>query len=243
MKKSILIILSSFSFMYGAGGPPMLTDGTGTPSDGSWELNIAYKSETTNGSKSYQQPSFDLNYGYGDNIQLKFETALVTAKNSSRADEEGIGNAKIGVKWRFYENELDGVSISVYPQYTFLPIKKNLSRGLASVDEALFLPIEITKRIDNFSFTAEAGYYAVKNGSDFINSGFLVGFEVLPKLELFAEVYRTAQTNQDNETIFANGGFLYNIASEASFMFSSGTELTSHKSKTKLCFIGLQLLF
>ncbi len=243
MKKRIAIILLSTCHLYAAGGPPMLTDGTGTPDDGTWEVNIASKGEINNIDSHYEVPSIDINYGYGNNIQLKAETAFVLFKDNNEAKKSGLGNAKIGVKWRFYESEVNDISISTYPQYTFLPIKENLLKGLASVEEALFIPIEVTKKIDNFSFTVEVGYCVLKNESNLINNGFLMGYEALPNLELFAEVYRIAQTNRENETIFANGGLQYKIASKASVLFSSGKELTSNNSQIKLFFIGLQLLF
>ncbi len=243
MKKQIAIILLAVCHLYAAGGPPMLTDGTGTPDDGTWEINIASKGEINNIDRRYEAPSIDINYGYGNNIQLKVETAFVVLKDNNEAKKSGLGNAKVGIKWRFYENETNDILISTYPQYTFLPIKENLSKGLASVEEALFIPIEVTKKIDNFSFTAEMGYYALKNGSNFINSGFLMGYGALSNLELFAEVYRIAQIDRESETIFANGGLQYEIASKASILFSSGRELTSNNSQIKLFFIGLQLLF
>ncbi len=120
--KIALVLMLLGSPLFSAGGPPMVTDRTGTPGNGNWELNIAYKGEYPDVSSRYEAPSMDLNYGLGDTIQLKAETSCIQLTHEDETKDNGIGNAKIGVKWRFYEEDM--LSFSVYPQYSFAPIKK-----------------------------------------------------------------------------------------------------------------------
>lgn len=223
--------------LFCAGGPPMMTDGTGTPGNGNWELNIAYKGEYQSLSSRYEAPSMDLNYGLGNTIQLKAEASYVKLTS-----DDGIGNAKVGVKWRFYEEET--LSFSMYPQYTFTPIKKNLDSGIADIKEAFYFPIQMNKQFGSIAVTVDVGYLAVTHNKNYLNSGFLVGYLFMDKMELLAEVYRSVQTDGNDESITLNGGFTYALKPSISALFSVGKEVaTASNQKPVLFFIGLQLLF
>ena len=54
-------------------GPPLLTDDPDTPGDKRWEINIAFTLDKLNTESTYETPILDLNYGVGDNIQIKYE--------------------------------------------------------------------------------------------------------------------------------------------------------------------------
>ncbi|HEX5711572.1 MAG TPA: hypothetical protein VFX68_09520, partial [Sulfuricurvum sp.] len=147
----VAILLGSKLFC--AGGPPMMTDGTGTPGNENWELNIAYKGENQNTSSRYEAPSLDLNYGLGETVQLKAETSYVRLTDDDGTKNNGIGNAKVGVKWRFYEEET--LSFSLYPQYTFAPVKRNLESGIAGIEEAFYFPVQMNKQFGSIEITVE----------------------------------------------------------------------------------------
>ncbi len=228
--------------LFAAGGPPMMTDGTGTPGDGHWELNLGFKSGHVIGSTRYEAPIIDLNYGLGERIQLKVESAYITL-DEEMSKKHGIGNAKAGVKWRFYEDDTD-LSFSTYPQYTFAPVHKNIDKALADVEESWFFPLEMSKRFDTITITAEVGYLAVTHEDDWIKSGLVVGYSPNKSLELLAEVYRNVQTNGEEESIFLNAGFTYTLTPQINGLFSIGKEVKSPSSpKSELLFVGLQLLF
>ena len=67
------------------------------------------------GSGAYQIPDFDINYGLGDRIQLKYELpiAIKETRQLPATPEDpvqpgsvlvGLGNCLMGVKWRFYQH-------------------------------------------------------------------------------------------------------------------------------------------
>lgn len=230
-------ILSLATLLRAAGGVPMMTDGTGTPGDGNWEINLSYKWQKQGASKQYELPAFDINYGLGNNIQLKVESSYLTTSGTS-----GFSNAKTGVKWRFYEDE--SLSFSTYPQYTFLPVKKNYDKGIASLKEAVYLPISANKQLGSFNFVAEAGYLITKENSNYINTGFIVGYQPAQKLELLAEIYRSASTDASQESIMLNYGLTYAFTKNIGALFSMGREAKNRSnSKTSTAFVGVQLLF
>lgn len=242
LRLAFVLILFYGSYLSAAGGPPMMVDGTGTPGDGNWELNIAYKGERQNPSRRYEAPSFDLNYGLSDTVQLKAETSYIELVNSDKTKDHGIGNAKAGIKWRFYEN--DTFSISTYPQYTFVPIKKNLNSGLADFEEAFYLPLEINKQLGSIAVVAEVGYLAVSHTDNYLNTGFQIGYRCCSQIELLAEIYRSAHIDGHNESVTLNSGLSYTFKPNVNGLLSVGKEIVSPSyPKPVLFFIGLQLLF
>ena len=239
----LLCLITSSVCVFAAGGPPMMSDGTGTPGDGKWEVNIAYKSEHFSKTTTTELPAIDINYGLGETIQLKVESSYVLLSDE-QDNLNGIGNAKIGLKWRFYDSISDTLSISTYPQYSFSPSKTNANLGLSDKENAFFLPIEISKEFGNFSLTAEVGYMAIENGSDYLKSGVVFGYHPRTCMELLAEVYRSALTDGKDETVSLNGGVTYALNANANALLSVGREIIrDNEPHSTHFFVGLQLLF
>ncbi len=244
MKQFLLFALLLIGRVHAAGGPPMMTDDAQTPGDNNLEVNIAYTGEIRGNTRGYEQPLIDINYGVGENLQLKIESSYVSLFRDGESHTKGIGNAKIGIKWRFYENDSGDLLISTYPQYTFVPIKKSYTNGIAEINQALFLPIEISKQIGKLSVTGEFGYLAIKKSRNEMEYGAVVGYEVLENLELLAELHSASAIGGGNTTMIANGGLKYCISPNVSFLFSASRELVSpEESKSTLFYTGLQLRY
>jgi hypothetical protein len=97
------------------GGPPFRTDDPETPGNKHWEVNFGWIGDRNPGAGAYQVPDFDINYGLGDRIQLKYEipiaieetrpqTATITQPAVNGSVVAGLGNSLLGVKMRFYEH-------------------------------------------------------------------------------------------------------------------------------------------
>jgi len=97
------------------GGPPFRTDDPETPGNHHWEINFGFIGDRDPAAGAYQVPDFDINYGLGDRIQLKYEipiaieeTRPLAATPTLPAQEGqvigGLGESLLGIKWRFYEH-------------------------------------------------------------------------------------------------------------------------------------------
>ena len=62
-------------------GPPLVTDDPGTPGPDDWEINVVFTSESSVAEKRVELPLLDINYGWGERIQLKYEVPYVISKN------------------------------------------------------------------------------------------------------------------------------------------------------------------
>src|SRR4051794_17887608 len=83
------------------GGPPMITDDTETVPKGHWEINSAFTMERTSDGRLIGFPSADVNFGMTKHTQLAVEMPYVRSSQNGIAPLYGLGNAKIGVRWRF----------------------------------------------------------------------------------------------------------------------------------------------
>jgi hypothetical protein len=97
------------------GGPPFRTDDPETPGNRHWEINFGWIGDRNPAAGAYQVPDFDINYGLGDRIQLKYEIpiaieeirpqpATATAPAVPGHVIGGLGESLLGIKWRFYEH-------------------------------------------------------------------------------------------------------------------------------------------
>jgi hypothetical protein len=97
------------------GGPPFRTDDPETPGNKHWEINFGWIGDRNRAAGAYQVPDFDINYGLGDRIQLKYEIPIAIqetralAGSASVPAQEGVvlgdlGESLLGIKWRFYEH-------------------------------------------------------------------------------------------------------------------------------------------
>src|SRR5579863_2715753 len=97
------------------GGPPFRTDDPETPGNQHWEINFGWIGDRNPSDGSYQVPDFDINYGLGDRIQLKYELPIAIEEIRPLPASPGtpalvghviagLGESLLGIKWRFYEH-------------------------------------------------------------------------------------------------------------------------------------------
>jgi hypothetical protein len=148
------------------GGPPLVTDDPDTPGDGHWEINLAAIGMRTPGRWEIDAPDADINYGWGEHVQLKLDTPWVFAKDSGEAWKSGAGAAQVGVKWRFVDIEHSGFSMSTYPQLSWNVASSSVRRGLTAPGREFFLPIEAATAVGEFELDGEVGRNFVQQGQD-----------------------------------------------------------------------------
>ena len=91
------------------GGPPFRTDDPETPGSRHFEINFGFIADRNPAAGAYQVPDFDINYGLGDRIQLKYELPIAIQEDRPQPEAPGhvlggLGESLLGIKWRFYEH-------------------------------------------------------------------------------------------------------------------------------------------
>jgi hypothetical protein len=180
-----------FDVVLAQAGPPFITDDPGTPGDGHWEINLATIGSRTDSLWQIAGPDADINYGWGDHIQLKVDMQWAIADRSGERLESGFGATEFGVKWRFIDQEDRGFAASIYPQLLVSLASSSNRRGVTSPDKQVFLPVEVATKIDEFEVAAEIGRNLVEHEPNEWEAGVVVGRACGAMLECLVEVHDT----------------------------------------------------
>ncbi|MCX5784462.1 MAG: hypothetical protein NTX59_02105 [Elusimicrobia bacterium] len=215
------------------GSPPMISDDTGTPGPKSWEINAVFDAVLSKDSKSYEVPLLDINYGVGETIQLKYEVPYVFNDNTGEK-ARGISNSKIGVKYKFYDNEKNGLSLAVYPQIEFLTPGSKLAGareeggegGVAEKGVTYELPFLLTKEFGKFSVTANVS--GERSSEDTHIAAFAslgAGTRLTDKLAILCEIAGSDLNNADEKRVLANLGFKFKLSDQHAIVVSAGRDI------------------
>lgn len=158
----------------------MITDDSGTPGPGGWEINTAVTSHRSHAGRDSELPLLDINYGVGERLQLKYETAWALTREAGGNTRSRWGESMLGVKWRFRDPGADGWRLSTYPQIE-LPHDDERS--------TLLLPVELDRKFDFFELTLDVGRERPADAAGSWFGGAVVGFEVDEELQLMAEAH------------------------------------------------------
>ncbi|WP_263354995.1 hypothetical protein [Acidicapsa acidisoli] len=219
----MLIVLSLLAGVARAqAGPPFRTDDPETPGSKQWEINFGWLGDRNSTEGSYSIPDFDINYGLGNRIQLKYELPIAIHEVLANPGNEtgappsidiDLGESLLGVKWRFYEHIPASVasdtedeetpesnfSFSTYPQLSIqYPTTRTSQDGLVGGPQFL-LPLEANARIGPFRVDGEAGYWFTDRSvpQSWIR-GVIVGREFTRKTEAYIELYDQQDANRVN---------------------------------------------
>jgi len=224
------------------GSPPMASDDTGTPGNGNWEINLVFDGDISKESNAFELPLLDINYGIGERLQLKYEVPFVVTRNPTfdktgrRTTEKssGFSNSRVGVKYRFFDNEQAGLSLAVYPRVAFHTPGSKLEGepdeggegGVAEKGLTYELPILLTKEFQRASITANLG--AEKTTEDnhvHIAASFGVGTRLTDKIAVLGEIAGQDLNRTDEKRILLNVGFRLKISDEQAIAGSVGHDI------------------
>ena len=221
----------------------MVTDDPDTPGDGHWEINLAgLGSRTHAGRREVSLPDADINYGWGDHVQLKLDVPWTFVRESGESWKSGLGAGNVGVKWRFVDEDGHGFAMSTYPQYLSSWSSSSKNRGITSDTREFFLPVEISGKAGEWDLDAEAGRNFVRHGDSEWIVGGIVGHACGVAGECLFEVHETYAPH-DSHTL-VNLGLHWKLSEGAILLASAGREFGPAVDERQdfVFYLGLQLL-
>lgn len=224
------------------GGPPMVTDDPETPGDGHWEINLGAIATRTRGRLELAAPDADINYGWGDHVQLKLDVPWVTVHEDGQGRKSGLGTTDFGVKWRFIDKEHAGFSVSTYPQYSRSLLNSSTRRGITGGGHDFFLPLEVATDVGDFGIATEVGRNFVSGGgANQWVAGIVAGHGCGAGAECIVEV-RRAQAPGTHLTLL-NLGMHWKINDSYTLLGAVGHEFgtASDERRQVLVYLGLQI--
>lgn len=222
----------------------MITDDPGTPGNGKWEINLAIAFEHRSNETSFDLPAIDLNYGVGENIQLTLQTAPVLLAREDHGPIGGLGETEAAVKWRFLDEEKNGLDMSMFPRVIFNITQSSVRRGLADDGTRFQIPFQVAKTFGRFHADAEFGPVGITVGRSEWLYGIVGGYEVAKPTMLMAELHGTSRMNFSRDTLAINFGLRHELTETRILILSLGHEVRSPEDSLALIgYFGMQLLY
>ena len=240
---AVVLVAGGIGTARAQGGPPMVTDDPETPGDGKWEINLAgLGSRTRAGRWEVSVPDADINYGWGDRIQLKLDVPWTFVRESGERWKSGLGAGNVGVKWRFLDGGDGGLSMSTYPQYLSGWLQSSKKRGITSDEKEFFLPLEAAREVGGWSLDGEVGRNFVQHGTNQWVAGGIVAHACGEGRECLFEVHE-AHAPHDSHTLL-NLGLHWKLGESTVLLASAGREVgaRSDEQQGSLFYLGIQVL-
>ena len=147
----LLVLLSMFLSLPLHAAHPLITDDTGTQGTGRFEFEISSEfSDDEEGAidETGGEVAASLSYGVAENIDvilgLPYVWYRVRENGMSVAEEDGVSDLSLEIKWRFFDYEDRGLSVALKPAVTFSTgdEEKGLGNGKVSGGGALLVSKE-----------------------------------------------------------------------------------------------------
>jgi hypothetical protein len=223
----------------------MITDDPGTPGPGRWENNLAIAFEHRPNEWSIDAPAIDLNYGWGNHIQLTLQTSLAILKRSNDGAIAGLGGSEAAVKWRFLDEDRSGFDMSMFPRILFNITQSSVRRGLAEDGTRFQIPFQLAKKFGRLDLDFEFGPLVSTVGRSQFLYGIVGGVDVSQTTTLMAELHATSRMNFTRDTLTLNFGWRHKINEHAIWIASFGHELRAPEQDALalIGYCGVQLLY
>ena len=238
---AVVGLAAAFGPVLAQGGPPMVTDDPETPGDGHWEINVAAIASRTPARREVAAPDVDINYGWGEHVQLKLDVPWVFAQDAGQSWKSGLGAGNFGVKWRFVDEEDAGFSASIYPQYTTRMLGSSTRRGIVAPGHQFFLPLEFATKVGGFGLDAEVGRTFGQDGANQWVAGVIAVHSCGKDRECMVELHHTAAST-GSQTL-ANFGMHWKLSESLTFLAAAGREFgkRTDDQQQSLVYLGLQI--
>ncbi|HEV2976489.1 MAG TPA: hypothetical protein VG425_02775 [Casimicrobiaceae bacterium] len=239
---ALLALTMPLHLAFAQGGPPLVTDDPDTPGAGRWEINLATIGSHTTGRWEIAVPDADINYGWGDQVQLKLDVPWTFVREDDAGWKSGLGAGEVGVKWRFVDSDDAGWSMSTYPQYLWNWLPSSAERGLVESGRQFFLPIEAATVVGDFGLDAEVGRDFVAAGPNQWEAGFVVAHSCAAALECVGEAHTTLSAH--SAQVLLNLGVHWKLNDSLFLLASAGREFGPRNDAQQhgVFYLGLQIL-
>jgi hypothetical protein len=224
------------------GGPPLVTDDPDTPGNGNWEVNAAIIGAQHRQRWDLAAPDLDINYGWGEHVQLKVDLNWASAESDRGRRMSGLGATDFGVKWRLLDQDKSGFALSVYPQLLMNLSPSSSARGLTTDNSELFLPAEMSTVFGKFTLDTEVGRNFVQRESGAWIAGVIVAHPCGPDLQCGFELHGVLIERQLDPLV--NFGVHWQFAKHVILLAALGRDFGSGAESGRgfLFYFGFQLL-
>jgi len=206
--RGLALVLAAAIGLAGAAlaGPPYQSDDP-EPTDYEHFEIYAFANGAVSDGDVAGESGIDFNYGATPNLQL---TAVLPLGYDTAAGATSLGRVELAAKYRVFHQSDLGIDVAFFPR-VFLPA------GSAEVGDrhtSLLLPIWVGKDWGDWSVFGGVACELNRgdDGANFCLTGWTVTRQVLPDLQLGAEIFhQTSDTIGGRATTSVGAGFKYDV--------------------------------
>jgi hypothetical protein len=234
---AIVVAFNALWPVFAWAGPPFATDDPEPTEYQHFEIYLYSEASWAGDSQGGTAMGLEVNYGLLPNLQITASLPVGFDLPDDARARFGIGEAEIGAKYRFIEEDSTGWM----PQVSFFPsVEAALVRsGSTTGDRAthVFLPLWAQKSFGEWT-TFGGGGYRINDGTGTRDSWF-VGWAAVKQMDddwhLGAEIYReSAQTNAGNGVNAFSIGATYDFSDRWHVVGSAGAGFEDHSGAATL---------
>lgn len=225
--KGLTLVLALLVNPYARAGPPFQTDDPEPVSFHHYEAYLFGTFDRVGASTFSEVPSAEFNWGAAPNLQIH---VIVPGAYLSPNGAYGIGDAELGVKYRFVQEGSRHPQVGVFPLVELPTGNRRLGLGNGQVWARL--PVWIQKSSGPWTTYGGVGYQLNHSPGmkDSVFAGWLLQRQIRKRLTLGGEAYHQgAQTIGGRQSTFADAGGYYNLHQNLSLLFMLGHTVTGER--------------
>lgn len=186
-------------------GPPLVTNDTGTPGPGNWEINLAVAGGRAGDERGFSAPDADINYGLGEAIQLSVHFAWEHARSGGAPRVSGLGAVEYAMRWRFQDQEQAGLDMAIQPQLVMPGSATAIEQGLSQPHREFVLPVQVVRRWGALTTGMELARHWVTHERGALQAGAFVAQDCARGWQCLAEINGTHAIGGSSETLAGVG--------------------------------------
>jgi hypothetical protein len=238
---AVLFVMASMTYA----AYPLITDDTGTQGKGKYQFEFigeyGHDKESGVTTDTFVMPTVPvLSYGMAETVDLMLGISyqlIQTKQGGTTTTEEGISDASIQLKWRFYEK--DGLSFAAKPGITLPTGDENKGFGNGKVSYSMFFII--TQELQPWAFHLNLGYFhnefnlqANEDASrkDLWQVSIASEVKVIKDLKVVTNIGIERNSDRTSKTnpAFLLGGLIYSITENVDVSFGVKGGLTKSEA-------------
>lgn len=225
-------------------GPPFLTGDPDTVERGHWEDSIGVSREKRSGERVDRLPAFELNYGVGDGLELSFESAWMRQREDGGPTRSALDNSIVGLKWRVLEQEKDGVTFAIKPEFEFRNARA-ARQGLVEDANVALVDFRLQKAIGAVQLGAAIAPVFPTKGPHGWEYGVFVKNETEAGHTFGIEVQGEGSSGFEAEALIVNLAAQLKVGDAGKLLLGVGREIrNTHEAKLDLrAYLGWQFAF
>ena len=224
------------------GGPPLITNDPDTPGDGNWEINLAAAGAHADSGWDLAAPDLDINYGWGDRIQLSLHVPWNHQRMHGQSWRSGAGPVELAVRWRFLDEEKSGLSMAIQPHWETSWSNGAVRRGLSPANDDFALPLQVARHFGDAIAGLEVVRHFVEHEGDAWQAGMFWSRDCPKGIQCLAEINTEWPADSPAESIL-NIGARKNVSEHLVLLGSIGRQVSGTPERSQFLFyFGVQLL-